>query len=127
MKFEVILAAAIMASGSLCAARAEARDLSNGERTVIAEAVKQYLLDPESAMFRWGPLGPGDKYCAEVKSNTFLGEEGVYQPFIVAVEDKAGRVARAEVLMMESAETMGTVKDICELNGYDAAYFRSLK
>lgn len=115
-----------------------ARDLTDAEKQVIADAVKAKLRDPLSATFKWGPVmgeetDAGDgaasvSYCAMVNSKNAYGGYVGDTPFstFLVIDDET--VVVAVVLGMGGTRRETKVAyDFCGQNGYDATYFTSVE
>ena len=111
-----------------------ARDLTDAEKQVIADTVREELRDPASAMFKWGPssekaerIGSPTEtipYCAMVNARNGFGGFSGDMPFhVVTVLDK-GEITQSFIIGLGSAEFKGAITyEMCEEIGYGNAYF----
>lgn len=107
---------ALIMLGSTLSQPAIARDLTDLERAVIADAVKAKLKDPESASFRWMPLvdPPADRYCGLVNAKNSYGGYTGFTPYLgVLLFDED--VLRGMVVMGIDNDATATV---CVQSGY---------
>ena len=130
----VIAVAALMGVQST----ALARELTPAEKEIVADAVRDRLRDPNSAMFKWGPIqsetqsfdsGEGSTtYCGYVNSrNAFGGFVGdtPYRVFLVVVD---GVVAVAAMIGMGGSQSDTEVTyQLCNEDGYDLRYFAGVR
>jgi len=114
-----------------------ARELTPAEKEIVADAVRDRLRDPHSAMFKWGPIRGETKsydssegsttYCGYVNSrNAFGGFVGdtPYRVFLVFVD---GVVTIAAMIGMGGSQTDTDITyELCNEDGYDIRYFAGL-
>ena len=104
------------------------RDLSPVERSIIADAVRSELKDPESARFKWGsPIrsegeSVGFIYCGLVTAKNSLGGYTGDEIFMVVVI-----VRKSTAIRVNKAFLGGGTVNYCDGFGYHEDYFEGLK
>lgn len=131
----LLLATAMLSGLSFTVA---ARELTADEKQVVADAVRERLRDPSSAMFKWGSIvgeiEPADDssasaiYCGHVNSRNayggFVGDKP-FGTFLILVDDV---VVSAVVLGLGGGRReTAAANDFCGQNGYDAEYFAGVR
>src|SRR3546814_18935482 len=84
-------------------AQAKTRALSNAERLIVEKAIKDTLVDPDSAKFEIKPLIVGSKLaCGRFNSKNRMGGYTGYKAFEVAiVTNGGGTITRSEERRVE--------------------------
>ena len=101
--------ATVMTSNAL------ARDLSKKEKSLIEQAAKEQLKDPESANFYWQDYKGGSIYCAHVNSkNSYGGYAGKSLLLVGVKNDSEGNISSASV----SIRSDNLMNEICTKRGY---------
>ena len=110
-----------------------ARDLTDAEKQVIADAVKARLRDPASATFKWGSFvgqitetatgANSSTYCGMVNSRNGFGGYGGDTPYMVFIVLLNERVAISHVVGMSGQATYAH----CRSYGYDPLYFAGIE
>jgi hypothetical protein len=105
------------------------RDLTPGERTILAPLLAREMKDPNAAQFRWGRIGPPNElgrsfYCAMVNGKNAYGGYVGYQPFYTIVQFEGGKIAgiRSENTTMANDADKGSaevVQSVCHSYGLD--------
>ncbi|NYA15765.1 hypothetical protein [Serratia fonticola] len=99
---------------------ATARELSAGEKNIIAEKVKAQLKDPDSAKIEWQDYKGGEGYCAHVNAKNSYGGFAGKALIIASVKtDKSGTIVFADAIV-HSGEMEAMMKSICIDDGYSA-------
>lgn len=92
-KSSTAVAAALVAMLVFTSAEAQAktRALSNAERLIVEKAIKDTLVDPDSAKFEIKPLIVGSKLaCGRFNSKNRMGGYTGYKAFEVAIVTNGG-------------------------------------
>lgn len=99
------------------------RDLTDPEKQIIENSVKDRLKDPDSAMFKLPKVnedGKPDTYCGLVNAKNSYGGYTGYKPFLATLSRPNGEVT-ASFPMMPDASRYGlrVMIDMCHNYGYD--------
>lgn len=101
---------------------ADARDLTQKEKAVIAKQVSWRLKDPESAIFTWLPMAPEDPqrapiYCAYVRGKNAMGGYSDDIMFVGALY-KGSPPMFQFLAMSQGDEVAVLIKYMCRGEGY---------
>ena len=111
----------------LAAAAAQARDLTDEEKGVIADVVRRDFKDPDSAQFRWVAFqeDQGTMYCGMVNGRNSYGGYIGFRPYNILLTIEAGQVTAAQLIEIGGEiYSPEVVADVCKDRGYDLSTAR---
>ena len=102
----------------------EMRSLSEHEKSVVRQAVRTQVPNPDYAEFRWAkfPKAPAESeyYCAQINAQTAQGSFVGFRPYIAMIETRKDEVRGARLIEL-SADRLN-VEDVlrrCREHGLD--------
>jgi hypothetical protein len=100
------------------ASTAHARDLTDAEKQMFMDAVKERLKDPDSAQFRWMPMRDPPKeemYCGMVNAKNSYGGYSGFSPFQAML---IGEPHKAAIVISMGNSDARVTASLCADNGY---------
>ncbi|OSM04337.1 hypothetical protein [Magnetofaba australis] len=104
---------------------AETPELTEADKKIIEDAVKEKLVDPFSAKFKWMPYNGDKTYCGLVNAKNRMGGYTGFVPFTVLYmktkERNIGALPQISTYDPKSTDSQVTVQ-LCEMAGYKDFY-----